>query len=171
MFKKSEYKQSPDSFEKYYETYYKTVFKHVAYITGNIQAAEDITQETFIKLYDIPPSHSNVAAWLIKVSTNLSYNFIRGDKIRKEKDPAVAENEATNVISIEDAAIRNMEIRSIKKVLDSLNPRDRLCILLKFSGYKYDEIAEIAGIEKASVGKTLARAQAKFKDKYVTEVL
>ncbi len=142
----------------------------MAYLTGNAQAAEDITQETFIKLYNIPPSHTNIVAWLTKVSTNLTYNYLRSLKTRQSKEPAAEEIEASNVISIEDAAIKNLEIRSIKKVLDSMDPRDRLCILLKSSGYKYDEIAEMTGIEKNSVGKTLTRAQAKFKEKYSKEV-
>jgi DNA-directed RNA polymerase specialized sigma24 family protein len=45
-----------------------------------------------------------------------------------------------------------------------------MCLLLKFSGYKYNEIAEVIGVESSSVGTILARAQAKFKEKYQKEV-
>lgn len=157
-------------FKKCYEDYYTTVFRHAAYLTGSVHAAEDIAQETFIRLYDRPPAHANTGAWLSRVATNLAYNYLRGEKIRRNKDPILEEDEESNVISIEDIAIKNSEIRLTRKVLNSLPPRDRLCLLLKFSGYKYGEISEIAGVEKNSVGQVLARAQAKFKERYLKEV-
>lgn len=63
----------------------------------------------------------------------------------------------------------DFEILLIKKILNELNSKERLCLLLKFSGYKYNEISNIIGIEKNSVGKTIARAQQKFKEKYEKE--
>jgi RNA polymerase sigma factor (sigma-70 family) len=104
------------------------------------------------------------------VATNLAYNYLRDQKTRRNKEPVLEERSESNVISIEDLAIKNWEVRLTRKILNSLNQRDRLCLLLKFSGYKYNEIAEIAGIDKASVGKILSRAQEKFKKLYLKEV-
>ncbi|MGE5328503.1 MAG: sigma-70 family RNA polymerase sigma factor [Deltaproteobacteria bacterium] len=167
--KPSKPEQKPN-FDSDYAKYYNQVFKHTAFLTGNIQAAEDITQETFIKLYNSPPSHSNTIAWLTTVATNLVYNYLRNEKVKKNKEPSVYENDANKVISIEDTAIRNHEIRLIRKVLSSMEPRDRLCLLLKFSGYKYSEIAEIIEVEASSVGTIISRSQSKFKQKFSKEV-
>jgi RNA polymerase sigma factor (sigma-70 family) len=104
------------------------------------------------------------------VATNLAYNYIRDQKSRRSKDAIVEGHADSNVISIEEIAIKDWEVRLTRKILNNLNHRDRLCLLLKFSGYKYSEIAEIAGIEKASVGKILSRAQEKFKESYLKEV-
>lgn len=103
------------------------------------------------------------------MATNLAYNYIRDQKTRRNKEPVLEENAPSNVISIEDIAIKDSEVRLTRKLLNSLNHRDRICLLLKFSGYKYNEIAEIAGIEKASVGKILSRAQEKFRELYLKE--
>lgn len=103
------------------------------------------------------------------MATNLAYNYIRDQKTRRSKEPVLEESAPSNVISIEDIAIKDSEVRLTRKLLNSLNHRDRICLLLKFSGYKYNEIAEIAGIEKASVGKILSRAQEKFKELYLKE--
>jgi len=157
-------------FSRFYKEYYAVVYRHIVYLTGNVQAAEDLTQEVFIKLYDAPPRHANVAAWLFRVANNLAYNYLRDEKVRKNKEPAVSVDEDDKVISIEDAVIRNQEIRTIKKILSLLPERDRICLLLKFSGYKYNEIAEIIGVEKNSVGTILARSQAKFMEKFLKEV-
>lgn len=158
----------PD-FDTAYAKYYPVILKHAAYLTGSIQAAEDIAQEAFAKLYKAPPEHSNTVAWLSRVTSNLAYNHIRDEKGRKIKEPDLAEDEADKVILIEDRAIRNQEVRLVRKTLGSLPARDRMCLLLKFSGYKYDEIAEIIEVEKSSTGTILARAQAKFKERYLKE--
>ena len=158
-----------EDFNASYEKYYSVIFRHCAYLTGDVQAAEDIAQETFIKLYHSPPSHDNTIAWLSRVATNLSYNYIRDQKTRHSKEPVIEQQGTGYVISIEDIAIRNSEVRLTRKILNSLSPRDRLCLLLKFSGYKYNEIAELARVEKASVGKILSRAQEKFKELYLKE--
>lgn len=161
------FKNVSDNFRLIYEKYYNVILRHTAYITGSIQTAEDLTQEAFIKLYNAPPQHSNIVAWLSTVANNLAYNHIRNESSRKSKEPVIYEGESDKVISIEDAAIMNYDIRQTKKILDSLPERDRVCLLMKFSGYKYDEIAEVIKVEKSSVGTILARAQAKFKEKYV----
>lgn len=166
---KHEDKGSREDFKRNYEKYYAAIFRHTAYLTGSMQAAEDISQETFIKLYSTPPEHPNTIAWLTRVATNLAYNYLRGDKVRKSKEPVIFGSDESNVISIEEIAIKDAEIRLTRKILNSLSPRDRMCLLLKFSGYKYNEIAEITGVEKNSVGQVLARAQAKFKERYLKE--
>ena len=157
-------------FDELYKEYYIKVYRHIVYLTGNVQAAEDISQEVFAKLFNNPPGHANVAAWLFKVANNMAYNHLRNEKARNAKEPAVSADEEDKVISIEDIAIRNQEIRAIRKVLGLLPQRDRICLLLKFSGYKYNEIAEVIGVEKTSVGTILARSQAKFMEKFMKEV-
>jgi len=151
-------------FESYWRKYKEEVFKKAAYITGNFETAEDITQDVYLKLFNEPPKHNDVKPWLLRVAINLAYNFVRNKKTHTEKNKLIEENE--NVISIEDVAIKNYEIRQTKKILNMLNPKERMCLLLKFSGYRYFEISEIVGIEKNSVGQTIARAQKKFQEKY-----
>ena len=154
-------------FDNIYKENYTKLYRHITYVTGNTQVAEDISQEVFMRLYKNPPEHGNVAAWLFKVANNLAYNHMRDEKTRSAKEPAVSAEDEDKVISIEDIAIRNQEIREIRRVLALLPQRDRMCLLLKFSGYRYSEIAEIIGVEKTSVGTILARCQAKFLEKFL----
>jgi RNA polymerase sigma factor (sigma-70 family) len=156
-------------FGDYYEKYYPALLKHGAYLTGSVNVAEDIVQEAFMRLLNTPPDHSNIQAWLYAVVTHLSYNYLRGEKGKRTKEQFV-ESATGNLVSLEDLALKNAEIRLTQKVLGLLSARDRACLLLKFSGYKYHEIAEALGLEKASVGKILARAQEKFKKLYSREV-
>ncbi len=82
----------------------------------------------------------------------------------------MVESKSSNMISIEDAAVINTEMRMIRKILDGMKPRDRICLLLKYSGYTYNEIADMLEIKRTSISQILSRAQKKFMKKYNKEV-
>jgi len=82
----------------------------------------------------------------------------------------MVESKSSNMISIEDAAVINTEMRVIRKILDGMKPRDRICLLLKYSGYTYNEIADMLEIKRTSISQILSRAQKKFMKKYNKEV-
>lgn len=71
------------------------------------------------------------------------------------------------VVSLEETFLRNHEVKKVQEILAQLNERDRMVLLLKFSGYRYKEMAEIIEVETNSVGSILARALTRFKNLYV----
>lgn len=77
----------------------------------------------------------------------------------------MVESKSSNMISIEDAAVINTEMRMIRKILDGMKPRDRICLLLKYSGYTYNEIADMLEIKRTSISQILSRAQKKIHEK------
>lgn len=164
--KKSSEKMQNNNFGNIYEKYYNSIYKKLLYLTGDRTAAEDLTQETFLKLYQAPPFHSNTKGWLYKVATNLAYNYLRDTTKRNKKVTLFLRTELLELHSSETTAIQRNEINNIRKILNILPPRDQIILLLKHSGYKYNEISEILRINKNSIGTILARAQAKFKKLY-----
>ena len=154
----------PEDFQQLYHRYYPVVCRQAAYLLGGTEAAEDVAQEVFCKLYYSPPQEfTGLGGWLVRVTANLSFNYLKQQKSRKQREHKSGEAEANNVYSLEDRILKNNEVRVVREILNELNERDRLCLLLKFSGYSYREIAETTGLEKSSVGTILARAQARFK--------
>ena len=158
---------SPDvfDFKELFDAHYPMVFRHLMLIFGERTIVEDMAQDTFIKLYESPPKDfTKLAGWLIKVSTNLAYNYLRSEKSRKRRESGGIVRESFE----QDFQISN-EIAQVKEALRLLGDRDRVCLILKFSGFSYKEISEITGIGKSSVGKVLARALDKFKRAYERE--
>lgn len=159
---------TPDNFnfKELFEANYPMVFRHLMLIFGERSIAEDIAQETFIKLYEQPPNEfTNLSGWLMKVSTNLAYNYVRGEKNRKQRE---SERILASTAFDEDF-LRTSEVFEAREALSALSERDRICLILKFSGFRYDEIAGITGIKESSIGKVLARALEKFKRAYERE--
>lgn len=158
-------------FQELYQRYFSLVLRHVNYLLGgNSLVAEDIAQETFLKLHTSPPAtEENLAGWLIKVSSNKVYNYLKSDKQRVARENKVnficKERENPNIP--EEIYLHNQQILAVKEVLDLLPERDKMCLLLKHSGFSYEEISEVIGVQKSSVGTILARAQAKFKKEFL----
>lgn len=158
------------NFKELFDTYYTAVYRQLYFLLGEQTAAEDLAQETFLKLYSTPPRDLyNPGGWLVRVATNLAYNYLRSEKSRKERETNVEYERISNIISYDEMFIRSQEVRQVRAVLKQMAVRDRVCLLLKFSGYSYSEIADVIGVEKSSVGTILARALRRFKEEYCRE--
>lgn len=153
-------------FEGQYEAHYSTIVRRIAFLTGDVHVAEELTQEVFIKLYQTPPQHENVIAWLNTVAARVAYNYIRDERSHRQKEMDNFQPEAWVLSSAEDEVLKKDEERATKEALNQLTARDRTCLLMKHSGYKYAEIAECLEIEVNAVGTIISRAQAKFKTHY-----
>ncbi len=159
-------------FQKLYKQYFAIVFRHVNYLLGGQSpTAEEIVQETFIRLYNSPPlTQDNLSAWLLRVATNTTYNYLRSDKRRSAREEKVhnlncVRQEAAD--SAEEVYLHNQQVLAVKEILELLPERDRMCLLLRFSGFSYGEISEITGVGLTSMGTVLARAQARFKKEFL----
>lgn len=159
-----------EEFQLLFKQHYPKVVWKVMIIIKDRSLAEDITQEVFVKLYHIDRATiDNLPAWLTKVAINTAYNHIRTEKrhqARKAKQKAVEREESG---SVDEAFMRREELGEVQKTLMRLSERDRNLLIMKFSGYSYQEIAESTGLEKTSIGALLARAKGRFKKMYVEE--
>jgi len=148
--------------ELIYTQYFGKICKYLTFLIGNRQEAQDIAQEVFLRLLKSPPQEDNVLAWLLTVSKNTAINYLKekGNRIKREK-----KYYEMNRISYEDFS----EVVHIREILDKMPEEQKNLILLKFSGYTYQEISKILGINLSSVGQMIARAQKKFKKLYEGE--
>lgn len=156
------------SFRELFDHHYPAVCRHLTCILGNRAAAEDVAQETFIRLYQTPPPEpSNLGGWLSRVATNLAYNHLRSENSRFRREAGAGAAEVVAGEGPEEILVRDEEVALTRKALEQLPARDRACLFLRFSGMDYAGIAHATGIKESSVGTVLARARAKFKSEYI----
>jgi len=94
----------------------------------------------------------------------LAHNHFRGEDSRKKREEKfwlLRKHSAYN--------LREEQIY-VRQVLQMMEERDRLLLIMKHSGYSYEEIAEVLGVKKTSVGTLVARAHRKFKEHFQEEV-
>lgn len=174
IFNRLKTKDSPaisvHDFQSLFEQHYQCVVRHIFFLTQDKTTAEDIAQETFIKLYhSCPISLSNPGAWLKKVASNITYNHIKGERCRRDKENREEMFQALTGESSEEIVLRKEESGMVRTALNKLPVKERMCLLLRHSGFSYEEIADVLHMPKSSVGKTIARAQVKFKEAYLME--
>lgn len=118
-------------------------------------AAEDVVQDTFLKLMGHLASGGslpNAKGWLYTVAAHACR-----DRQRRSWRwlPWIAERDRR---PSRDAPDRFAGREPVLRALARLRPRDRLLVALRAQGLTYEEMAEAANIHSTSVGRLLARA-------------
>lgn len=127
----------------------------------NTSDAEDVVQETFLKLLQHVKSdgdRSNLRSWLFTVAANACRDRARG---RARWLPWSADSD----IRIAPVGEERDDVRRAQAALRELGARDRMLLSLRASGLSYREIAVASGIRETSVGRLLARAVDRWKAK------
>lgn len=161
-------------FEELFLAHYDRVFRLLYSIVGSRQEAEDLAQETFLKLhkhrFDAGRQH-NVPAWLFKVATNLAYNTLRGEKRREQRQESAGQAMLRSGSAPDPAqvALREAERATVRRVLAGLPERQARLLLLRHAGLSYQELADALDVAPSSVGTMLARAHAAFEAAFQRE--
>jgi RNA polymerase sigma factor (sigma-70 family) len=153
---------------------YAELVRLAARITGDTSEAEDVAQEALTRLSThvvLDRPDGEIAAWLRRVTINTSFNRRRSR--RRADDRARRSAAAERPLRAVDASgpqlaqvVRAEERARVRDALAELPERQRTCLLLRHSGYRYAEIAETVGIAPGSVGVLLARGERAFRRHY-----
>ena len=147
-----------------YQRYAKAMYQVAVRITGNLDDAEDVMQEAFIKAFDKLHTYKATAsfgAWLKRIVVNEALTLLR-----KKKEFEYIEN---HNIAIEDEPEIDMEekqfkIEALLNAINRLKDNYRIAINLYFiEGYDYDEMTQILNLSYANVRTLVSRAKQKLK--------
>lgn len=147
---------NPEVFEKIFSTYAKDLKRYIFFKTQDMDLAEDILQETFIKLWDNcnGVTFSKVKSYLYTVATNIFLNHIKHNKVKmvyQKNFVKTSTNETPEFIMIEKEFLEKIE-----KTIRSLPPLQREVFLLnRIEKKKYKEIAEMLEISVKAVEKRM----------------
>ena len=166
------------TFDALFLTHYQPIFRLLYRIAGTREEAEDLAQETFLRLHRSPelwkglqpePREHNVRAWLYRVATNLAYNMLRSQQRRARREDVVLGQALSAGLGEPDpveAAERDDERAAVRRALAALPERQAQLLLMRHAGLSYRELAEALGIAPGSVGTSLVRAEAAFEKVY-----
>jgi RNA polymerase sigma-70 factor, ECF subfamily len=152
-----------EAFRLIFETYKDRVFSiALCFFDGNEPAAQDITQDVFLKLMTTISQfqgRSQFSTWLYRLVANACLDrkrslrrFLSFGSPREMELPDRRR-------SAEDKYIEREIESSVRKVIAGMRPKLRMAVLLKyFDDLSYDEIAEALGCTKGTVASRLNRA-------------
>ncbi len=168
---------SETAFQTLVERYQRPVWSLVVRMVRDPGAAEDITQEVFVKAWlalDRYDPRRRFASWLFKIASNASIDQLRRRTLPTAPLESGDSDESSLLDRIEDeraeAADTLLKRHELSAALDAalaaLRPEYRLVMLLRFKeDLPYREIAEITGMPLGTVKTNLRRARREVEDR------
>lgn len=159
------------AFEVILSHYERAIFNYIFRLVNHRQDAEDLTQETFIKVYtrlsSIDPE-KNFRAWLYEIATNTTRDWFRKKTGRPELLIIDDPESSFETIDEDSSYIKIEEAKDIRDALDSIKPAYRTALLLFYwQGFSYGEISSILSLPINTVKTYLYRGKKALKEALV----
>ncbi len=174
------------TFELLLQEHRDPVYRTARYLVRNAEDAEDVVQETFVRLWKTREDIriENVRAWLLRVCRNLCLDALRRRKVRDQARLTADQVTERGRIGIETAeddgrdrslevsdlgtgALRTeleLDIEKLVQAMGRLNEPQRSIILLReVQDLSYEEIAETLDLSLSAVKVYLHRARKKIR--------
>ena len=163
-------------FDAAYDRYKTDIFRFIFHLTGNRAEAEDLFQETWLRVvrHGPPrPAGQNLKPWLLTIVLNLHRDALRRKQTRRlfllrhynREQPDSSSSGAYTPPSTEPARAAEQAWlrRDIDQAIAGLPEKQRCVFLLsEFEGLRQTEIAGIMGIPVGTVKSLLYRAVKKL---------
>jgi RNA polymerase sigma-70 factor (ECF subfamily) len=152
----------PEAFRALFEKYKDNVYSIALRYSGDAAAAQDIAQDTFLKLYSAIGSYrgeSSFESWLYRMVVNSCFDLKRKTRRLAPLLDEVLSLLRTPDLSALDEVLRSEMSARVQAVIQGLAPEHRIVVVLRYTqGLSYDEIAEILGCAPGTVASRLNRA-------------
>src|SRR5437870_8156820 len=145
-------------FRQLYDQEFASVYRSIRAVVLETAAAEDLTQETFVRAYRARHRYTPTAppgAWLRRIGINLAISYLRRQKLARILP-------ARLYIAPDRREYDRAEARDVvTKALGTLSPKLRAAIVLHYyDGLTREEIASVLGVPAGTVASRIAKAVA-----------
>lgn len=146
----------PPTLAALFETEESGLLRFALGLVGRRSVAEDLVQETFLRLHQIWEQVENPRAWLYRSLRNLALNHLRDNRRETELTDEIKPLDETddNIPAVELG--RWEAIGTVRLLLAEFSDEDRELIRLKYHhNLKYREISQRTGMSIGNVGYKL----------------
>src|ERR1044072_6902782 len=162
------------SFEELVRRYQRPIAAYVYRMVGDYDAALDLTQEVFIKVYNSLSRYRakfKFSTWIYKIAHNAAIDHLRRHAVREQAITTSVDGERREVViesrrlTPEQESERKERRSEIESVVQLLPSSYRELIVLRHShDLSYDEMAEVTGLPLGTVKNRLFRAREAMRD-------
>ncbi len=143
-----------NAFRQLYHCYYAKLLQFSFSLCKNKQAAEEIAEDVFIKVWKNraqAPNIQSLKVYLYTAVKNTTLNYISQQARRNITEPfSELHIELSGVV--QDTIIEKETLEKINRAIDSLPPRCKMVFkLIREDGLKYREVAEVLNISPDTV--------------------
>ncbi len=139
------------------------VFAFLLHMLGNREEAEDLAQDTFLRLYDRAGRYRSdglFRSWLFRIAGNLARSALRRRRVLRWVRFEPTTHDRADTEAGPDAALERNEVRkAVREAVARLPWRQRQAVVLKrFQGLSYREIADVMDTTVPAVESLMQRA-------------
>jgi RNA polymerase sigma-70 factor (ECF subfamily) len=142
-----------------YDQYASFVYGLALRVIGDPRAAEDVSQDVFVGLWERPaafdPDRGSLRTWLATLAHRRAVDYVRREEARRRR----AERDAARAVTapdVEEMATAMVAAERVRAALDVLPSEQRRAIQLAYFGGKtYRQVAEVLGIPEGTAKSRL----------------
>lgn len=157
------------AFQALYDRHHRPLFSFLLRLLADRPVAEDLLQETFLRVYLHRESYRPTAAfrtWLFTIARNLAFDHLRRSGTVRE---SVGEDRVAAMPDPAPSPLRRVEagekLQQLEAALRQLTPGQREVLLFsRYAGLSHAEIAEVTGSSPEAVRVALHRALRRVRD-------
>jgi len=154
-----------------FDTMFALHFARVARVVGRVVRdhgrAEDLAVDAFVKWWRHRDSKGErTVGWLYRVAVRLALDELRRTARHSRLERVIGALRWAPPTPEELHTVHDEQQR-VRLVLSTLRRRDAALLLLRSDGLAYDELALALGLNPASIGTLISRAQRAFRTEYV----
>ena len=167
-----------EAFDQLVDLYTRRIYNFALRLSGNPDDAEDITQETFIRVFNAVGSFrgdATFSTWVFRIAHNVFLDMRKMVKAHPqtslqdvvELDESEVTRQIEDTAPLPDEVAQTSELsRILMDAINSLPDYQRAMVVLYHTQRKsYEEIAEIMGLPIGTVKSRLNRARLALKTK------
>ncbi|MBS7565047.1 RNA polymerase sigma factor [Mucilaginibacter sp. Bleaf8] len=154
-----------DAFRQIFESNSKKIYRLCYGYTGDEDSANDLLQETFVKVWqnlDKFRNNAMISTWIYRIAVNTCLTYLRSEKrqAKEELTPQLAETRR------EELSEKNEQVALLYKCIAKLEESERIIITMVLDELPYPEIADISGISEGNLRVKIHRIKQKLTDLY-----
>lgn len=147
------------------------LFRMALRITMNREEAEDVVQETMIKVWnrrDEWEQIDSIEAFCFTICRNLSVDKVRRKDFQAQSlDASIDPKDLRTGSNPEEQTVQRDRLRLVREIINQLPEKQRTCLQLRdMEGKSYKEIAAILEITEQQVKTTIFRARQTIRDRF-----
>ena len=157
------------AWEEIVQAFSRRIFNLAYRFTSNPDAAEDLTQEVFIRIYrtleQYDPKQGDLANWLMRLARNLIIDDYRHRQRNPQNTMAdTVDDHQYHLRAVGTSAHKEMERRElaaqVQQGIDKLPPDLKTCVILRdIEELTYQEIVDVLRIPEGTVKSRINRGR------------
>jgi RNA polymerase sigma-70 factor (ECF subfamily) len=163
----------PEAFRRLVESHSRRIFGLAYRLTGSVEDAEDVVQETFLRAHrqlDRFEERSSFGTWLYRITVNCSHDLMRKRRRHDERNEPL-ETDSGSTLALPaggptaDRQVLDGELhRKLAGALSCLSHTERSALILRhYEGLSIAEIGKVLGLGTSAAKHSVFRAVRKLR--------